>query len=314
MNSKKLKEIDIDSIDPNPENPRIFFRQEEMDSLLVSIGKIGVQVPISVYTKGARFVLIDGERRLRTCKKLNFKKIPAIIQDKPDPLQNILLMFNIHALREQWDYFTIADKLPRIIELFKKENKREPNEIELSSETGLSRGTIRRCNLIINLPNRFKTIIKEELAKPKLKQVFTADFFLEMEQSLKTVSRNFPIYEEKLDEIRDVLIKKYKSKVFDNITDFRLIQKIATSPKNLEFSEQQARSALNKIFSDNSVDIEDVYNDSFSVLYNERKLIQYAENFKSYLENLKDDSDRDEQLISTLRELKNIIDEILEEN
>jgi ParB family transcriptional regulator, chromosome partitioning protein len=314
MDSKKLKEIDIDSIDPNPENPRIFFRQEEMDSLLVSIGKIGVQVPISVYIKGTRFILIDGERRLRTCKKLNFKKIPAIIQDKPNPLQNILLMFNIHALREQWDYFTIADKLPRIIELFKKENKREPNEIELSNETGLSRGTIRRCNLIISLPQRFKTIIKDELAKPKLKQIFTADFFLEMEQSLRTVSRNFPVYEEKLDEIRDVLIKKYRSKVFDNITDFRLIQKIATSPKNLEYSKQQAQSALNKIFSDNNVDIEDVFNDSFSVLYNERKLIQLAENFKYYLENLKDDNERDEQLISTLRELKNIIDDILEEN
>ena len=69
------------------------------------------------------------------------KKIPAIIQEKPTPLQNLLLMFNIHALREQWDYLTIANKLPDVIALFSQENDgREPNEQHLSELTGLTRG------------------------------------------------------------------------------------------------------------------------------------------------------------------------------
>ena len=49
-------------------------------------------------------------------------------------------MYNIHALREQWDYFTIASKLVRVIELFGSERGRQRNEVELSNETGLSRG------------------------------------------------------------------------------------------------------------------------------------------------------------------------------
>jgi ParB family chromosome partitioning protein len=92
----KLKDIPLDLIDPNPDNPRMYFRQEELDNLLVSIKKYGVQVPISVYQDGDRYIIIDGERRWRTSKKLNLKTIPAIVQPKPSDLENLLMMFNIN--------------------------------------------------------------------------------------------------------------------------------------------------------------------------------------------------------------------------
>src|SRR4051812_45569997 len=106
-----LKQVSVDKIDRNPDNPRVIFRPDELQSLTESIHQYGVQVPISVYKKGNRFVIIDGERRWRCSKKLNKSAIPAIVQDEPSKLDNLLLMFNIHALREQWDYFTIARKL-----------------------------------------------------------------------------------------------------------------------------------------------------------------------------------------------------------
>src|SRR5271155_5606646 len=113
----ELLEIRVDQIDRNPENPRIYFRAAELETLLSSIRKIGVQVPISVYRSHGRYVLIDGERRWRCSLKLNKKTIPALVQGKPDALGNLLFMFNIHALREQWDLLTIALKLPRVISL-----------------------------------------------------------------------------------------------------------------------------------------------------------------------------------------------------
>ncbi|MGA3069757.1 MAG: ParB/RepB/Spo0J family partition protein, partial [Terracidiphilus sp.] len=117
-----LKELSPDQIFQNPANPRMFFRPEEMDTLLASIKRYGIQVPISVYQDGDRFVLIDGERRWRCARKLNLRQIPALVQDRPSPLENLLLMFNIHALREQWDYLTIAKSLPDVISLFNSEN------------------------------------------------------------------------------------------------------------------------------------------------------------------------------------------------
>src|SRR5438477_11846609 len=96
----ELRSIRVDQIDRNKDNPRIHFRQKEMDELMESIAIHGVQVPISVHREKDRFSLIDGERRWRCAIKLNLKTIPALIQDKPDRLTNLLLMFNIHSLRE----------------------------------------------------------------------------------------------------------------------------------------------------------------------------------------------------------------------
>src|SRR5437879_6280802 len=93
--SSLLENIPVERIDRNPENPRILFRPTEFEELLESIRRYGVQVPISVYRNKGRYVLIDGERRWRCALKLNNKTIPALIQEKPDDLTNLLLMFNI---------------------------------------------------------------------------------------------------------------------------------------------------------------------------------------------------------------------------
>jgi ParB family transcriptional regulator, chromosome partitioning protein len=133
----RLDQVRVDRVRPNPDNPRLTFRQGELDELQESIRVYGVQVPIAVYKDGDHYVLIDGERRWRCASKLNKETIPALIQDKPSPLQNLLLMFNIHSLREQWDLLTVSLKLPQVIGLLKKERKKEPTEAELSSATGL---------------------------------------------------------------------------------------------------------------------------------------------------------------------------------
>jgi ParB/RepB/Spo0J family partition protein len=219
-----LKDIPVDKIDRNPENPRLFFRQDELDELTESIRRHGVQVPISVYREAGRYVLIDGERRWRSSLKLNRRTIPAIVQTKPDPLTNLILMFNIHALREQWDLLTIAIKLPRVIHLFQEDRGTQPNERELSEQTGLARGTIRRCRLLMALPQRHIDVILTELKKPKLEQRITEDFYIEMERALKTVGNRMPELiqtEEKRDEIRIVLLKKYRDGLIRSVTDFR---------------------------------------------------------------------------------------------
>ncbi len=167
---RQLRSISPGDILPNPENPRIVFRQEEMESLMLSIDKHGIQVPLTVYKDAGRYYLLDGERRWRCANKLNLKSVPVLIQEKPTELENLIIMYNIHALREQWDYFTIATKLERIISLTESNSGRKPNEAELSETTGLTRGAIRRCYLLLDLPNDFKELLIDELNKPKSKQ------------------------------------------------------------------------------------------------------------------------------------------------
>jgi|GEM_PF-1671571 len=309
--SAKLRQVKVDSIVPNPENPRLVFRQEEMDNLLVSIRKYGVQVPIVVYQDRDRFVLIDGERRWRTCQKLNLPTIPAIVQSKPNELDNLLMMFNIHSLREQWDYFTIANKLTRIIDLIEKRSGKQPNEAELSEETGLTRGTIRRCKLLIALPERFKDVILQELEKPKPKQKLTEDFFLEMEQNLKTVNNNLPEAIDDMDRVRNVLIKKYQSGLINNLVDFRKVGKLATAPNNVEFGRKAAQRALQRIFEDNREGIESVYRDTVGTLYEEKRLVSTFSNTLWYIENLGEKEKKDEEIRDVLLKLRRAIDRLL---
>jgi ParB/RepB/Spo0J family partition protein len=311
---KELRNIDIDLIKPNPDNPRIIFRQEEMDSLLISAKEYGILVPISVYKEGNHFVIIDGERRWRVSKKLNLSTIPAIIQEKPTPLDNLLMMFNIHALREQWDLFTIANKITKVIELLNKKLGHKPNEIQLSEETGLSRGTIRRCRLLIELPDRFKNIILKELEKPKLKQKLTEDFFIEMEGALKTVRRNFPETIKNIEIVRDSLIKKFEKGIIKSLRDFKLVGKIATSSKNVSYPDEEVVEDLTQIFYDETQSIDGVYNSTVSVLYDERKLISNFSNALYYIQNLTDEERNDEDIKRTLIKLKFAIEEILGDN
>lgn len=321
MSSKQphgyLRELSPDRIDRNPANPRLFFRPEEMDTLMASIRRYNIQVPITVYESDGRFVLIDGERRWRCAKKLNISKIPALVQPKPSELGNLLLMFNIHALREQWDYLTIANKLPDVISLYHTENNgKEPNEQDLSEATGLTRGQIRRCRFLFDLPQRYRQLLEGELALPKQLQVLSEDFFIEMEKALKTVQARVPDAVESLDGARDVLIAKFRKKQISNITDFRKLSKIATSIKTLGVKESKARSAIAQIFDPKSKSgIHEVFAEQFETRFDERKITLNVESIFDYLESIIDEDNGlalSEDLRQKLLDLDELIAKVLE--
>lgn len=312
---RKLKYISPREIRPNPENPRIIFRQEEVESLLISIDKYGIQVPITVYHDKNYYFLIDGERRWRCAHKLNLKEIPAIVQTKPTSLENLLLMSNIHALREQWDFFTIAMNLKKIIYLLKKRDEVEPNERLLISESGLTQGQIRRCKLLLELPTRFQQMLLKELHLPKSHQRLSEDFFLEMESALRTVCKRLPHFRNQLDKIRDVMIEKYRSKTIENILDFRQLAKIATAIKNIGIKEQKAEKALLQLFErGNKVSIRQVYVETVEFGYDERKAEQYIDHLNEYFKAIFKDKEiekLDEHFLGKLERLSAFIKQVL---
>jgi len=313
--SQRLQHLPPEDILKNEENPRLVFRQEEMDSLMVSIARSGVQVPITVFKDGRSYRLIDGERRWTCAKKLNLKSIPALVQEKPSELQNLLLMYNIHALREQWDYFTIASKIRRVSDLFAREYGHTPNEAELSEATGLSRGQIRRCQLLLDLPERFKKMLLKELELPKAQQKLSEDLFIEMERSLKTVVNRFPPYQNRLDRIRDVLVAKFKDDTIPAVTDFRQLSKIATAVKRLGVPETTARKALDRVFkADTSDGIRDAYSRTVEFAYDERKAAQQVAHLNQYLEEIIEEgrADKlDKAFLDELRQLQQHLKKLL---
>lgn len=315
LGTGRLKQIDPNLIEPNDENPRLVFRQEEMEQLLASIDKHGIQVPVAVFPVGKRYRLIDGERRWRCAKKLRLSSIPALVHKQPSKLQNLLLMYNIHALREQWDYFTIASKLDTVIDLLATDLNHDPTEVELSDATGLTRGQIRRCRLILDLPERFKKELLQELELPKSQQKLSEDFFLEMEKSLKTIFRQIPEYKAERDNIRNALVKKFRGGVISAVTDFRQLSKIATATKQLDVPQRDARKALDRVFdATNKFGIRAAYEETVQFGYSEKQALRSVESLLGFLDHVIEEHDEarlDKQFMTELRDLYERLRKIL---
>lgn len=312
----RLRNIDPATIAQNPENPRLIFRPEEIATLMSSIKRYGIQVPLTVYESNGKFVLIDGERRWRCATKLNLKSVPAIVQEKPTELLNLLVMFNIHALREEWDFLTIALKLPRIISLFAEENNYEPNEIELSEITGLTRGQIRRCRYLMDLPEKYRQLILDDLTLPKARQRLSEDLFIEMERSLKTVENRVPDAITDKDAVRDVLISKYRAGIISNVTDFRMVSKIATSVERLGLAEKRARKALKIIFNaKNKTEISDIYEEYVEFQLDTAKAIRHVNSIIEFVESIPEGEEErlDARLIKGLAKLSRAIRQLIGE-
>ncbi|CAG0978294.1 Chromosome-partitioning protein Spo0J [Gammaproteobacteria bacterium] len=76
-----LLEIEVDRIDPNPEQPRRRFEREPLEALAESIRSHGVLQPVVVRRAGDRYELLVGERRWRASKAAGRNTIPAVVSD-----------------------------------------------------------------------------------------------------------------------------------------------------------------------------------------------------------------------------------------
>jgi ParB family chromosome partitioning protein len=80
-----VRNVPLDRIDPNPEQPRLTFDEDSLQELAASITEHGVLQPILV-RPGAegRFQLIAGERRWRSAQIAGLRQIPALVEDIDD--------------------------------------------------------------------------------------------------------------------------------------------------------------------------------------------------------------------------------------
>ena len=92
-----LQQIRLDTISPNPYQPRTAWNQQELEDLAESIRANGVIQPILVRPANAGFELIAGERRFRAAQLASLKTIPALVRQATDrQLLELTLVENIH--------------------------------------------------------------------------------------------------------------------------------------------------------------------------------------------------------------------------
>ena len=157
----RVEEIDVDSISPNPYQPRKNFDKTALKELSQSIKKHGLLQPIVVIEKDDGYLLVAGERRLRAHKLVNIPTIKAIIADVDIDefrLRELALIENIQ--RENLNAIELANSYAELIEVH------DITHDELSSIVHKSRSQITNTMRLLAL----STYAKEQVSTGKISQ------------------------------------------------------------------------------------------------------------------------------------------------
>lgn len=151
-----LIEISIDQIDENPFQPRRQFRPEELDSLSASLEQHQMLQPVLVRSKGDRYELISGERRLRAAKQAGWTSVPAQLREADDRLvAELAIVENLQ--RKDLNPIEKALSFRRYLD-----EHRCPQE-ELARRLGIDRSTIANLMRLLELPNNVQEAVREGL-------------------------------------------------------------------------------------------------------------------------------------------------------
>ncbi len=219
----QLIPLETRDIKPSPNNPRLLFDPDAMSQLKKSIAEHGVLVPITVYRpKGqSKYSILDGERRYRCCRELedegNKISIPANVVSPPTKVANLLYMFSIHNLREQWELMPTALGLRVIMK-----DLGETDTASLYKVTGLSTPQIERCKILLTYPEEFQNMSLD----PDQQKRIPSNFWIEAYPVLDLCEQHLP---ELVSEcggrhgITRRLVSKYRAKTIRSVIHFRRI-------------------------------------------------------------------------------------------
>jgi ParB family transcriptional regulator, chromosome partitioning protein len=211
-----VKTIQTRQLHPNPHNPRMLFDKAPLDTLRRSIEKVGILVPLTVYwSKSQRnWVILDGQRRWMCAQDLGLKTLPANQVAEPSLVQNIVTMFQIHKLREDWELMPTALKLQVLIEALK-----ERRDKQLADLTGLDQAVVVRCKKLLSYPKKYQDM----MLVPDPDQRIKADFFIELYPVLR--DRNVRAMEWfRPERFTAQMLQRYESGHLTAVTDFRKVK------------------------------------------------------------------------------------------
>ena len=152
-----IVEIDINSIETNPYQPRTTFDEEALQELSISIKELGIIQPITVrqLDDKTKYQLISGERRFRASKLAGLEKIPAYVRTADDQgMLEMALVENIQ--REDLDSIEVAISYQRLLDECKLTQE------ALSDRVGKKRSTVANYLRLLKLPAQIQLAIRNK--------------------------------------------------------------------------------------------------------------------------------------------------------
>ena len=140
-----LRTVPVDSIEPNPHQPRSHMDEEKLSELADSIREHGLIQPLIVTEDRGKYILIAGERRWRAAQRAELTEIPVILKEAtPQEMLELALIENIqradlNALEEALAYQQLMDEFDMTQEM-------------VAQRVGKGRSTVANLVRLLTLP------------------------------------------------------------------------------------------------------------------------------------------------------------------
>lgn len=148
-----LPNLPVDQVSPNPHQPRMAIKPEELIEISDSIREKGVIQPLIVTRRGDKdYVLIVGERRLRASQLAGLKTVPVVVRDvSPKEMLELAVIENVQ--RKDLNPIEEALAFNQLKEKFSMSHK------EIGEKVGLSRVAIVNKIRLLKLPEKAKQLV-----------------------------------------------------------------------------------------------------------------------------------------------------------
>ena len=169
-------EVPVESIRPNPYQPRKTFDKEKLKELSESIKKHGIIQPLIVRKKGLNYELVAGERRLRAAKLAKLQTVPVLVREYDEKQMRELSLVE-HIQRHD---LNPLEEAKAIQELMKQCSY---TQAQAAERLGRSRAAVANLLRMLNLPEELQAMIADE--KVTAGQMRPLSALTDREQQLK---------------------------------------------------------------------------------------------------------------------------------
>jgi len=145
--------IPIDAIEPNPEQPRSRFGDEDLGALADSIRQHGILQPLLVTRSGTGYQLIAGERRLRAARTAGLTEVPVTMRETPEASGSLALSLIENVQRDNLNPLEEAEAYRRLLDEFALTHE------AVARQVGKTRAHITNCLRLLTLAPALQTAL-----------------------------------------------------------------------------------------------------------------------------------------------------------
>lgn len=154
-NKRAIETLDINQIIPNPNQPRKYFNQTELEELSDSIKRVGIIQPIIVKPYKDKFEIVAGERRYQAAKQAGLTEVPVQYKDLNDQ-ETIELALIENLQRSNLNPIEEAMGFKALIEVGSLTQE------ELAKTVSKSRSSIANSLRLLDLPQLIQDMLFEK--------------------------------------------------------------------------------------------------------------------------------------------------------